>query len=198
MRLAAAIAISSFALVACDTTLAFQADDAQVGGGSCAVAGCPLSSLHCDVASGACVECLASADCTGGADASESALPICDPSTHACVACLVSGDCRPGYDCVTAAKQCVPSCASGGTCAEGTCTGGLCWRCTASSGCEDGSTSICDPITHQCVGCVSDATCPSDHPRCDPATQRCVRCLRSSDCDAGEVCDPTRRLCVKS
>ena len=58
-------------------------------------ADCPVG--VCDVATGACVECLDDADCPGG---------VCDPAGPACVPCLDDADC-PGGVCDPAGPVCV-------------------------------------------------------------------------------------------
>jgi hypothetical protein len=193
----------AMALAGCNATLAFEGDDAASNGDAladgaagCASAGCPLDTLVCDLATGACVECLQQGDCGKYAGR----LPLCDPSTHTCVDCLSVLDCGPKATCIVSAKQCVPTCSATVACAEGTCdkTSQACVVCTSDAECkDDGQNLVCDLTTKQCVGCVGDKTCPVGHPRCDPASQQCVQCMHASDCASGEACEPLRRLCVK-
>ncbi len=157
-------------------------------------ASCPLSSLHCDVASGDCFECTSDAQCT------QPGAPRCDQALHVCVQCGTDGDCSAGNRCVT--RVCVPTCSEdGGDCPNDNeqcvASTGLCAQCASQGACaEQGSSGICDVPSGRCVACTSDAACPASQPRCAPQGT-CVRCLVSADCPSdAPVCDPSDHACV--
>ncbi|MFI5309417.1 MAG: hypothetical protein ACHQ53_18825, partial [Polyangiales bacterium] len=55
----------------------------------------------------------------------------------------------------------------------------------------------CDPVSHRCVSCRSDADCvATGAPRCDVALHRCVECGADLDCASGQSCEPATRRCV--
>ena len=99
-------------------------------GNSCsATVSCPRRSV-CDIANGACVECLSTADCR---------MQLCDVATHSCVDCLTSADCPTA----------TPACSSGHTCGA---------TCTTSATCPT-ALPACETSTHTCVECLIDSDC---------------------------------------
>ena len=88
-------------------------------------------------------------------DACPSERPLCDPTTFQCAACLADTDCpdltRPLCD--TFRGACA-ACLGSETCAAGMiCDGSLgrCVECASNADCPIG---VCDPIGHECVGCL--------------------------------------------
>ncbi|MHB8418439.1 MAG: hypothetical protein ACYDCL_10215 [Myxococcales bacterium] len=177
--------------------------------------GCSASGPICDPATGLCVACLTTANCTGGLR--------CSPQNHQCVSCLSWADCP--YDvsgclngncggCATAA-DCPPhdGCSSSGFCycnddqgcggdvpvcvspgGNGTGISSGC-GCTDSSQCC-GASVVCAPATTETFGgrdangacrrsCTLDG-CRGD--LCNPANGVCQRCLVDADCGSG-FCD---------
>jgi Cys-rich repeat protein len=73
----------------------------------------------------------------------------------------------------------------------------------SSAGCSsDGDCRLaglhCDPLSRQCVACVSNDQCTQPgHRVCDSALHLCVECGVNGDCPGG-VCEPTRNRCVPS
>ncbi|MBX3262143.1 MAG: hypothetical protein KF782_20830 [Labilithrix sp.] len=111
---------------------------------SCADTGGCADALRCDEPSGACVGCLAPADCPSS---------LCSTKTRLCVECESDDACsgqRPRCRLLT--STCV-ACLSNDDC-------GL-------------SAPVCDPLTFSCrVGCFSDRQCPGQ--QCDLGTATCV------------------------
>lgn len=123
-----------------------------VANGDCADGG---SGSVCDVSSGRCVECVASADtcpagrycveatqqCADGCRNDEGCAPgasdggvagaaRCNVATHACVACVTDSHCPPGNLCM--GNMCVAGCSPSQACASGqTCCGGGCVDATS-------------------------------------------------------------------
>jgi len=167
-------------------------DDASGGDIDCRTAACPLPTLHCELASGMCVACVADTDCA-------SPNPRCDTALHRCVACGTGVDCPSGQSC--AQGVCIPSCPDGGACPQGfTCqaSSSMCVECTVSSDCKKSSKArLCQTKTGRCVECRADTDCTQGHPRCDTIAGTCVRCLSSADCPSAQrVCDPATLGCV--
>lgn len=118
---------------------------------------CPASAPHCDTANGACVACLADADC--GAER-------CDATQHICVprAGCTAGPCNDGNPC-THTDTC-----SSGVCA-GTaysCSPGACETasCNGSGGCDHastcGSSEVCSGGSCVACGGPGQACCSGD------------------------------------
>jgi Cys-rich repeat protein len=155
---------------------------------------CKLATLHCDVASGTCVECVGDQDCAAGPN------HRCDGALHQCVQCGVDGDCAAGQVCVIAARRCVTSCTKITDCVLTgyicDLTRDLCVRCFANNvTCLDNDTPIC-AADGTCVQCGADSDCSGTTPRCDQVTGSCVACLSASDCQAAApLCDPGSHTC---
>jgi hypothetical protein len=72
----------------------------------------------------------------------------------------------------------------------------------APAGCVDSrncsTDQVCDPTSHQCVGCMSDADCAPASERC--AQHNCisiVRCTTDKQCTPNnQICDTTKTYCV--
>jgi hypothetical protein len=97
----------------------------------------------CNVASGKCVECLASTDCND-------TKPVCDTTANTCGKCTANADCS--------GKAGKPLCLASGACGE----------CKASADCKDPTRPICDTETAACVECVFGTECKDPaKPVCD-------------------------------
>jgi Cys-rich repeat protein len=92
---------------------------------------CNFGAPRCDTASSRCVQCLASADCTGGMTGGGPAGTTCDTATHRCVQCLTTTDCAMNQNaplCDSMTNRCVEcvadtDCMMGQTCTFGRCQG---------------------------------------------------------------------------
>ncbi len=128
----------------------FDASETEVGCSSDAMCVGNASGAICDVATGRCVECLASRDtcpadrhcdassnrCLAGCRSDEGCAAAstdggagaslrCDTTTRACVECLTDEHCPPGNLCV--GQRCVMGCTAARACpAGGSCCGGAC------------------------------------------------------------------------
>jgi hypothetical protein len=185
----AAFLLAAFGVGACRVRLDFGTPDAASTSTGCATdQDCPLTTLHCDHLSGKCVACARDTDCT-----SPSRM-ICDNELRICVECSANQDCgggASGWTCVPTTKSCLRSCASAADCASGSwCDDGLCVHCDDDHGCAG---KLCDPASHQCTICVSNAQCPVGD-MCDRTSGQCVGCLSTADCAMG-VCDPADWAC---
>ncbi len=161
----------------------------------------------CDRTSGACVECIGSADCptadrpvcvanrcapctdrTAPADActrKNAAAPLCNPGTGQCVICLAHADCRSATRPVCNQNECV-SCAKAPTaaCAQ-----------------KGQAAPVCDTNSGACVQCVTDGHCTEPgKPLC--ASGQCGACS-GGPVDACQkksqslpVCEPKTGACV--
>jgi Cys-rich repeat protein len=106
---------------------------------------CASAGMHCDTASGQCVQCVTDGDCGRGlvceslqcvascanGAACPSATPVCRQPAQVCVPCSENSDCTlaaTGPICLTTTGQCV--------------------ECLMDSDCEDG---FCDTTTNACV-----------------------------------------------
>ena len=129
---------------------------------ACHVACGPGSSVtcdkgtQCDPKSGACVVCIADADCAGTDH------PLCDPERKICVACVSNGHCASS----------APICARGQ---------GECVQCVTNGNCPSTSPTCTADLKCQ-GGCLSDSSCSGAEPFCNAATGECVECRGSSDC----------------
>src|SRR6476620_6438472 len=74
---------------------------------------CGLPSLHCEAASGACVECTTDEHCAIGP------LPRCDLARLRCVECLQSSECPAGGVCEPSTLHCRATCTTVADCAPG-------------------------------------------------------------------------------
>ena len=187
---------------ACDQSFYFDipAPDVAPDGGAPALplrctteADCPFASLHCDVQSGGCYECIQDGDCEGTA-------PHCEADLHRCVECTGSRDCPAGLACDATTHRCLASCTdeyecptSAPECDE---RRGVCVACDEDAECRGvGSANYCALDGSRCVECRSDLHC-GPGTSCDPIEGRCVACRSSADCDAGRVCDPATHECL--
>ncbi len=158
--------------------------------------GCGLGSLHCEEASGACVECTSDPHCASAGRAR------CDLATNRCVECSVDADCGANRSCALTVRRCVDRCDLLTDCPTGAgeceLSVGLCESCDVRADCASTpATPVCDDATRSCVACVRDLDCPADAPRCDRPRARCVSCLASDDCPASAPwCDPALAACV--
>jgi hypothetical protein len=164
-----------------------------VGGTGCAGDDdCGLESLHCDLASASCVECLNDAHCA------PLGLTRCDGAIHRCVECGVDFDCPAEGACDPASRRCLQRCREDVDCAadEGCAsTRGVCYECDDDDECERSLTgSHCVRESGLCVVCERDEDCAGLY--CDPVTRNCVECRHAADCGAGRVCDPSDHRCV--
>jgi hypothetical protein len=182
-------ALAALVLGACNAPVVFG-DEPPKGSGGADAGGMDVSPrcisnggctppLLCDTASGACVVCLSTSDCTPAA-------PRCDPVGHVCGPCQEAADCPPGNAC-DATGHCIDTCLSGLPCPGETpiCDPrGVCVRCTRNSDCTAPGAPTCDRTNGQCTACTSNAQCDHDRPRCDIATGGCGRCTSNADCPA--------------
>ncbi|MBL8603254.1 MAG: hypothetical protein JNK72_15120 [Myxococcales bacterium] len=112
--------------------------------------------------------CVSAADCVGNAGG-----PSCDTASGACVPCTPSDDRCPAGQYCTGTNACSAGCRNDEACASGGDAGQL-------------SAGRCDPSSHQCVACVTDA-------HCAPGTlcvgNLCVAgCNPERPCGAGLTC----------
>lgn len=171
-------------------------------------AGCATSAAghRCRLGDGACVPCIADADCPGQRCLS-------DNSCGAANGCAASADCgQPTKVCRANDRTCV-ECAADGDCPGGRCSQSL---CVAAAGCaveadcaasqahcrasdrtcvECLTRDQCGPL-RQCLAaacaagpCATDGECllvDPGKPRCSGGA--CVACLQDSQCGSGRVC----------
>jgi Cys-rich repeat protein len=59
--------------------------------------------------------------------------------------------------------------------------------------------TVCDPSSHRCVGCVTNADCTNmQRPHCDTNNHACAECLSDADCPNGGRCTlGTCRLSIR-
>ncbi len=117
---------------------------------------CPAAQ-HCDGASHACVAgCQNDTGCAGalgdgGTDGGVSGTR-CDTAAHACVQCVTNDHCAPGTVCM--ARACVPGCAADHACPAGlACCGGACVD-TGSSPASCGACGTACMASHDTPACV--------------------------------------------
>ncbi|MBK6533602.1 MAG: hypothetical protein IPF99_29660 [Deltaproteobacteria bacterium] len=116
--------------------------------------------------------CATNADCAGNAGGA-----VCDTATGACVQCVPSADtCPVGQYCVAASNTCAPGCRSDEACASATDAGTSSRRCdTATRACVDCVTDEHCPPGNLCVGnlcvtgCSPTRACPSAQTCCSGA-----------------------------
>jgi hypothetical protein len=131
---------------------------------SCTHTGCSDSSAPvCNTTTGACVQCLQTADCKGAAS------PICNTTTNTCVQCLQTTDCAAATSpiCDTTANAC-RGCSTGPECAAispstpACASTGACVACVGNGDCTTATKPICDTTANTCRPCASDAECPAN------------------------------------
>jgi hypothetical protein len=164
----------------------------------------------CDDATGKCVECLSSTECSGNVPVGDAgAAKVCDLIRHECVQCtenenVCSGDtpvCKTDEansdrnECV----ECVNDAQCGGAtpvCDEATneCTA----RCTTPQECS-GEKPVCNTTKQLCVECLDNTTCTgANATQCNTTSNECVECTNDAPCSASsEVCDTTSNNCVQ-
>jgi len=140
---------------------------------------CPTDNPVCKEPTDTCVECLAPADCTTGAQ------DKCDTTTNTCAECLEIADC----DTPTAAR----------------CDGGACIKCESNADCSHiAGKTVCDTTAGKCVECTGKdyGSCGSDMGTllvCDTlnrtcttnkehAADLCKACVSDAHCKLGEAC----------
>jgi hypothetical protein len=126
--------------------------------------------------------CRNSLDCVGAPN------PVCDIATGACVQCVIPNDCPDNNDCTdhlcVPYVPCVNSldCISGLICDTSV---GRCVECVASQDCDSTRTCVgnsCRPI------CESDNQCTPLGLLCNRNVGYCVECLRHEDCTESRHC----------
>jgi hypothetical protein len=140
---------------------------------------CTAPTPVCKEATDTCVECLAPADCTTGAE------DKCDQATNTCVECIEAADC----DTPAAAR----------------CEGGACVKCESNADCTHiADKAVCDTAAGECVQCTGKdyASCGSDMGTplvCDSLLRTCSTnkkasaglcqpCISDAECTAGKLC----------
>jgi hypothetical protein len=166
---------------------------------------CPLSTLHCDVASRSCVACTSDTDCTSSF---VSMWNRCNLTLHQCIECTVDADCGRGRLCRS--NSCVTPCTEGESGSDDTnsmcptaqsyCEHdvGFCVACDSEHYVCSGDAVICSP-RGICIQCVTDAQCAgkAGTTRCNSVTGRCVACVNSTHClGSGMACNPVSNTCV--
>ena len=116
--------------------------------------------LRCNEATGECVECLSSGQCT------DDATPVCNTTTGTCVGCVDSTDCTEM--------------------ARPFCLGTECVGCVTNTDCPV-STPVCSLATRTCGPCTTRLDCNgrATAPACNTATGACTLCdvpNESADC----------------
>lgn len=183
-----------------DAAADVAADTRPVDGqGTCGIdIDCPASLPICLAFQ--CAKCTANMECAGHSD-NGTATGVCDTASGRCVACVQSTDCTadPAKP-VCAGNQCV-ACTTSGQCSsrgDGGVSAGVCdtttGRCVA---CVKSSECTADPTKPVCVGnlcapCQSSAS-PANEcrakssaaPVCDSTSGRCVGCLTNDHCGGG-------------
>lgn len=153
---------------------------------------CPIASLHCDVQSGLCFECIIDADCASKQNTR------CD-ALHRCIECLVDEDCAPDFTCDRVSRRCLERCLDLNDCASGAhaCDErrNVCVSCDRDQECRSSAAPYCAAGGSSCVACKSDEHCASNE-RCDLNSGQCVGCRDSLDCTPPAYCDPDAHTCV--
>jgi hypothetical protein len=140
---------------------------------------CSVPTPVCNETTDTCVECLAPADCTTGAENK------CDTASNTCVECLETADCGTPSAARCEGGKCI-ECESNEDCnhivGKGVCDTGTCVRCTAAdeSACAGNS---CNPATKECTSTTAGSV------------GTCKPCLADSECMGGNKPDPDAR-CV--
>lgn len=174
----------------------------------CRVSGACDIPLVCDEATGACVECLADAQCAGNMPVGDAgAATVCDLARRECVQCIedahCSGDtpvCR--VDAESSSRNRCVECQANDDCGGATpicddATNECTASCTETADCS-GDKPACDRDRNLCVECLDDSTCSTEEPFCSTATNQCVECLADAACaPVGEVCNLDSHRCVQ-
>jgi hypothetical protein len=155
---------------------------------------CEIPTLHCEVQSGQCLECLNDEDC-GALD-----LTRCDTATHRCVECGLDQDCATDFVCEPRSHRCVHSCDEDNECDDPafSCNSvqRRCEECKNDDECETSPRgSRCPAGGSRCVECTDMTQCPTERPYCDPIAGTCVACRDSRDC-VDSVCAPSSHHCI--
>jgi hypothetical protein len=202
LALLGALAFALAAPLACNGEYRFDERAADAGSGGdldgaaseprcTSDATCAPLGLRCDLASGLCVACLESADCT------TSARPRCETGRGLCVQCLQTSDCPARETCEASTHLCIDACFDdddpcprpGTFCDQNL---RLCVECKSDGDCASSSRGRrCSPKTGACAICVTNADCGSEAPACDPRSGKCVVCVTSADCAPGSACTPS-------
>lgn len=133
----------------------------------------------CNTATGRCVACLSSAECT------DSSRPFCDTTDGTCKPCNANpgGSDADHFWCFTETLV-RPFCDS---------NSGRCVACLNASHCG-GTVPVCDATSRMCRGCsqaTEAADCPSPQAPACANNGRCVECRQGGTrtaCDSGEQC----------
>lgn len=148
---------------------------------------CPGDAPICKTDTGACLGCLADADCASIKDA-----PVCEPTRAQCSACASNADCGAAapacdlsdgkcHECLVDSNCSAPSlCGVDRKCHA---------TCLLNSDCTDVNKPICDLSSKDCVECLSGSDCPASAPACS-AGNKCVACVVNLDCK-----DPAAPIC---
>lgn len=149
--------------------------DAETGTGKCATDGdCAHdpNGTACDTTTGKCVQCVPSKDwCPDGT--------YCDAKTNSC-----QTGCRTSLDCVAttptdagapdaASDTGTSDASSDAVASDAISSDAISGEAAADAGTPDtGSPLVCDPVSHQCVGCTDSSQCPLGA-LCDVTTNQC-------------------------
>jgi hypothetical protein len=167
---------------------------APIAFGTCAKdRDCGLPSLHCNVSSMRCVECLNDGQCPA-------ARPACLPETGTCAACSVLVDCAAGQLCDLQTNKCLFLCTSDADCDDphSSCNNsGFCQVCDDKDDCSVAlGGNYCQRSAGACVQCLDNSQCHGKTPLCALPSGLCVACADSSDCGkSAPFCDPFARVC---
>jgi hypothetical protein len=163
---------------------------------------CKLATLHCDVGSGQCVECVQPSDCT----MISSTRVACDTALHRCVQCGSTTDCPQTplpqtcdgttHTCVVSCSDAMKTCPNGSLCNDDKMK---CVECLSNMDCiaMGGPKHECDVSSGRCSECDQDFECKAPRPHCDRIQDVCVQCKQNADCSgATPLCDPASYTCV--
>jgi hypothetical protein len=116
--------------------------------------------------------------------------------------CETAEDCEEPLGCSLETNTCAP-CTTNGDCAQSYGS----FVCTEERACQeveclvddDCSSGICDPTTHQCGDCRSDADCKGLFGACNTATSACVQCTSDAQCSQqfAPFCNLAENRCVE-
>ncbi len=125
--------------------------------------------------------CSSSAPCAFG---------VCDSGTNACVACITTADCAGGAAlCIDQKCVAATACKSDVTCKplSKVCdkTAGVCVDCLQNGDCGVDAKCV-ESTCHPSKTCTSSKDCPSV---CDLASASCVECLSADDCATDKFCN---------
>ncbi len=182
MSPARALGLAAVLVGACREEWHFSTD----AGGGCPARGCPAP-LVCAAALARCAECSDDVHCPASRR-------HCDVPRGACVECLAHADCPPSAVCeAEETRTCVPTCSFDAGCAVGRCTqlalGPVCDACFQEDICEHMQVlRHCDPARRGCVRCSEDRHCAAPLSRCDRRSGACVECIDSRDCSGALFC----------